>query len=127
MTLFRDGEFRSHSGLMLPFKIECDALGPEDWATVARQVADHGAFRIVVGIPHGGLAFAAALQRYADPSSLVVLIVDDVYTSGNSMREHRARMIDSGVPAEQIRGVVLFARSEPDDWVTPMFRLCVGR
>ena len=110
--LFVDGEIISHSGLSLPYKIECDALSDSEIATLAAEIARHFVFREVVGVPRGGLRLAAALQRYcSDMGDL--LIVDDVLTTGASMEELR--------PGHIAQGVVIFARGPCPSWITPLF------
>lgn len=91
--------FTGHSGGRLYWKIECDALTSGDWQGLAwmvreRLYATHGfkGFRAAVGIPRGGTPFAAALNQHANPHADVVLLVDDVWTTGGSMRQWRARM-----------------------------------
>jgi orotate phosphoribosyltransferase-like protein len=129
VSLFELKDFRSHSGFSLSFKIECDALGDEDLATLARIIVVHMMtkkdmrFGRVVGIPKGGLRLAAELEKYvtADRSG-PVLIVDDVLTTGESM-ENTRRQIWADFPGSEVVGVVLFARVRCPDWVTPVFQL----
>ncbi len=117
MSLFKSGKFTSHAGIELLWKIECDALTDEDWATLAFMVAEKFRFRTVEGIPTGGLKFAKALSPYLTYTSLIHLIVDDVWTTGKSMRE--TKQIDNVI------GVVAFARGpltdEDREWVMPMW------
>jgi orotate phosphoribosyltransferase len=116
MTLFVDGEFTSHSGQRLPYKIECDALTPADLDTLAADVARRFRFSSVHGVPRGGIRFAYALRRYATGSSLdPILIVDDVLTTGTSMEAVRQGM------GGNVFGVVIFARGPCPDWITPLF------
>ena len=56
-NLFTSGDFISHAGLPLKWKIECDAIRPEEWDCLAQMIMEyHGAmpFREVKGIPTGG-------------------------------------------------------------------------
>lgn len=111
--LFQEGEFRSHSGLILPDKIDCDALTEKDWQSVAAWFARRIAFQKAVGVPRGGLRLASALAPYA--TSGPVLIVDDVLTTGGSME--KARLESPGAI-----GAVLFARTrEVPDWILARF------
>jgi predicted phosphoribosyltransferase len=82
------------------------------------MISDMYSFGAVLGIPTGGLRLAYALKQYAIPSSDNILIVDDVLTTGNSM----ARAASPFQP-EYVIGVVIFARGECPDWITPMFTL----
>ena len=69
MNLIIDGEFIAHSGGSLPFKIDCDALSDAELDTLAKQYAKtvHGqVFGEIVGVPRGGLRFAAVLQKYIE-------------------------------------------------------------
>ena len=65
MHLFETGEFKLSSGKKSDWKIECDALVPSDWDTLALIVSKAYKFNRVVGIPEGGLPFAEALEPYA--------------------------------------------------------------
>jgi len=40
MNLFQIGDFISHAGLPLKWKIECDAIKPEEWDALARMIMD---------------------------------------------------------------------------------------
>jgi hypothetical protein len=106
VTLFRRGDFTSAAGLVLPFKIECDALTPEDWACIAyvgaRMMPPFGR---VIGVPRGGLTLAEAMAPYA--TSGAPLVVDDVWTTGKSMM--------AAAPHEPWIGFVAFARGPLPD------------
>ena len=115
--MFKLGDFTSHSGTILHWKIDCDTLGLEDWECIASVVANHlPVFGAVEGVPRGGLCFARALEPYVTSGPL--LIVDDVLTTGGSMEDHR-----DGRPA---MGVVLFARDQPPRWIRSVFRSATG-
>ena len=117
MGLFQLGAFALHSGDDSKWKIECDALTDDDWVTLAYLIQDRCSFRKVVGVPTGGLALARALEQYAQPStSLPILIVDDVLTTGKSMEECKAQF-----PNEVVIGHVAFARDECPVWIDPLF------
>lgn len=87
MNLFQLGNFISHAGNELEWKIECDALTDEDWECLAKMISDRTQFGSVYGIPRGGVKLAAALEKYCKPNHPVRLVVDDVYTTGTSMNE----------------------------------------
>lgn len=115
--LFCRGAFTLHSGATSTFLINCEALTDEALAALA----DHAAtllppFRVAVGIPRGGLRFAAALDPYASGKG-PLLLVDDVLTTGGSMEEARDDF------AEESIGVVIFARGSCPDWITPLFTM----
>lgn len=132
-SLFTAGMFRSHSGIALPFKIDCDALTDDDLKTLARRVSDILRFNAVVGIPNGGLRFSIALQRYVLTRGQIIvmghlpttLIVDDVLTTGNSIERERARLADTLPPGDNMMfaGLVIFARAPCPNWVRSIFQL----
>lgn len=138
MTIFKLGDFRAHSGAVLPWKVDLDDLASDDWACLARVVADLvGTFGRVEGVPRGGLRLADALRQYAvqpvsteeapwrSPYSRArrpLLVVDDVLTTGASMRD-AAGAARGRDPHVLIKGAVVFARSACPAWVTPVFTL----
>lgn len=103
--------FVSHSGILLPFKVECDCLTDEDWNILADIIGSRIDFNEVHGIPRGGLPLAERLQEYAQPQCKKkrrVLLVDDVLTTGSSMcKEYDELKKDDN----KIKGVVVFARN----------------
>lgn len=115
-NLFQYGAFKSHSGLHLPDKIDCDALTSADWDTAAAWVARKISFQDVVGIPRGGLMFASALQQYKRADGhWHMLIVDDVLTTGRSMFEYRQKYPGA-------KGAVLFSRTpNVPEWIFARF------
>ncbi len=117
MNLFERGGFRSHAGLHLSWKIDCDALSPGDWATIARVIGTNFSFDTVEGVPTGGNCLAELLQPYVIIGD-GLLIVDDVLTTGHSMETQRA--------GRHATGVVLFSRGVCPAWVTPIWQLNLG-
>lgn len=124
MSLFQTGYFQLHSGRFDKFKIDCDALSDEDIATIARMLVDRlPPFGEVEGVPRGGLRLANELEKYALPGverkgwygAKALLIVDDVFTTGMSMEEHRGWRL--------AMGAVIFAREDTPEWITPLFRM----
>lgn len=86
MNLFKSGHFILASGQESCFKIECDALTLEDWDTLALMIVMRAKpFGAVVGVPTGGEQLAKALQKYVTKGP--TLLVDDVLTTGQSIRE----------------------------------------
>lgn len=125
--LFQRQDFTSHAGWKLSWKIECDALTDEDIETFAHIISKTFQFGRVVGIPRGGNRLAAALDKYVtgyQPGErFITLLVDDVYTSGASMREARSELSND----EDGVGVVLFARRPPaEPWVHAIFQYWHG-
>lgn len=113
--LFIDGEFVSHSGLTLPFKIDCDALSDSSIETLASEIARRVKFQYVRGVPRGGMRLANALKKHETTGP--VLIVDDVLTTGESMEEARRQHTGHN----DIIGFVIFARGICPTWITPLF------
>lgn len=122
MTLFSSGKFESHSGIELPFKIDCDYLNNEDIGCIAKYIASKCSFGMVFGIPSGGDRLTEALEQYVEPDApFNVLIVDDVLTTGSSMEYEKASM-PTQVHQDDIIGWVIFARIEPPKWINYMFK-----
>ena len=116
MNIFIREDFISHAGLPLTWKVECDALTDEDYEALAKIVSEKMTFRDVKGIPRGGIPFENALKQYCtNNDNDRLLICDDVYTTGTSMRE---------VYEKDAIGVVVFARNEiTDDWIKAIWQL----
>ena len=112
MHLFETGYCELSSGKVSDWKIECDALVSEDWDTLARIVSKRFKFNRVVGIPEGGLPFAAALEPYANKGSKIhpTLIVDDVVTTGRSFEKYRDMLYRDGEIA--VACLAAFSRTE---------------
>ena len=110
--LFEVGDFVSHAGKELPWKIECDAIRPEWWDALARMVMDYQErpFYKAVGIPRGGIPFAQAMNKYAsgDPNDQI-MICDDVFTTGTSFKEYIRENYPDWTMGQGYRWVV-FAR-----------------
>ena len=126
--LFKSGDFKSHSGLDLSWKIEMDVLSDPEWFTIKKMIMEHAPpFREAVGIPEGGVKLGSLLNEHAtgdekDP----VCIVDDVLTTGESMeyflsQYQRNRRL---MPFMAI-GWVVFARGPCPHWVSALFQMPV--
>jgi len=116
MALFQDGEFTAHAGGKLSFKFECDDLSDESIETIAAVITRNFTFSEVLGIPQGGCRLAEALEKHCS-SEDGKLVVDDVYTTGKSMREAREEH------GEDALYIVIFARSQPPPWVKTLLTL----
>lgn len=123
-NLFRLGDFRLHSGTFSTWKIDCDALTDDDiecLADLGRKLV--GTFGQAFGIPEGGNRLAKAMERWADPWSPRILIVDDVLTTGLSMENARQMLPPH---AGEAVGLVIFARGPCAPWVKAIFTVNGG-
>ena len=124
MNIFQEVDFKSHSGLDLSWKIECDGVSKKEWKCLTEMIMDYEKrpFQSAIGIPRGGVVLGSYLNQYStenpdDP----VLIVDDVLTTGGSMEEFkRERMFRN--PTKYI-GWVIFARGFPPEWCRALFQM----
>ena len=122
--LFQLGKFKSHSGLELSWKIECDALGEDEWDCIAQMILEHERtpFRTVVGIPRGGEMLARKLQRYATGESRhPILLVDDVLTTGTSFREFIKEHHNN--KSDEVLCWVVFARESCPPSIKALFQM----
>ena len=123
IELFQKVDFKSHSGLDLTWKIEMDALSHGEWECIAQMIMElTPPFKEAIGIPRGGNILGKLMNKHGtgkreDP----ICIVDDVLTTGGSMNEFRTKRQWRN-PSKYIGGVV-FARSQPPDWVTALFQM----
>lgn len=115
MSLFNWGDFPLSSGKRSPFKIDCNALQPQDWEALADLALCHlRPFSRVEGVPFGGLMLATFLSAFAQKEG-GLLIVDDVFTTGRQIEELRN--------GRMAQGLVVFARAMPPPWIRPLFVL----
>lgn len=125
MSIFKQIVFKSHSGELLNWKIDCDDFTDEDLDTLAFIVSQKFIFNRVIGIPTGGMRFANALTQYIDKKATYPLIVDDVLTTGKSMIAEAKKI--SSCSCSYAIGVVIFSRIENyPDWIHPIFKLNIG-
>ena len=123
--LFKSVDFKSHSGLELKWKIECDALSDPEWFTISQMIMEiTSPFKEAIGIPRGGTKLGNLLNQYGtgkkeDP----ILLVDDVLTTGESMKEFKTKR-QWREPKKYI-GWVVFARTKCRDWVSALFQMSV--
>ena len=123
--LFVEEDFIGHSGGELHWKIECDAIFPNEWKCIARMIMEHEKrpFCAAIGIPRGGVELGRHLNEYAtgnhdkDP----YLICDDVLTTGGSMNEYK----DKYFSKYDCFGWVIWNRGkfENIDWVKSLFTM----
>jgi hypothetical protein len=126
MSWLQIGKFTSHAGLTLDWKIECDDLTSEEIETFALLIYRMmPPFSKVIGIPRGGLRLAEAIGTpdRLDTRWKRLLIVDDVFTTGQSMERARLTAVDNGFNFNEIMGAVMFARAVTPQWIRPIFQL----
>lgn len=118
INLFQFAEFILASGKPSKFKIECNAITPEEWHSLARIVRPIlPPYGRAFGVPTGGDVWASILDHYSTPGEKRYLLVDDVWTTGRSMQ---LSIIRNAAPWH---GVVLFARGPVPKNVTALFHL----
>lgn len=121
MSLFEQGDFTLHSGQRSKYRINCERLTDEDIAMVAKRLSEIvPPFSSVEGIPTGGLRLAEAMKTYYAVNWFPAchLIVDDVWTTGESMIAAR----DAYMGSEEVIGAVIFRRgllNQCPHWVYP--------
>jgi hypoxanthine phosphoribosyltransferase len=125
--MFDKKDFVSHSDTYLTWKVECDALTETDIQTLAWIISQDRKFNSVIGVLRGGVKLAEALTPYCDSASDIILIVDDVLTTGGSMEEVRIKAQEQYVGFD-FRGIVIFCRNieKCPSWVEPIFILSKG-
>ncbi len=128
-NLFQLGDFTLHSGEKSTWKIDCNYLTDEDWETLAfLAFTKLPKFEEIYSVPTGGDMFARKLCRYeivhpyAKRETKVVLIADDVYTTGTSMEAKKKELLTI-YPEDNILGVVVFARKPTPFWIKALFTL----
>lgn len=117
MSLFQRGEFILSSGLNSSFRIDCDYLTDEDIETIAWMINGNlwRDFGTVEGVPTGGLRLAEAMRQYSCPGTDLLLIVDDVSTTGRSLESHRR--------GREAMGAVIFNRGVIPSWCMSLLLL----
>jgi orotate phosphoribosyltransferase len=121
LPLFQQGNFTLASGAKSRWKIECDALTMDDWEGLAAMAMEFlPPFRLVLGVPRGGVPLAKCLGKHARLDAGPTLVVDDVWTTGGSMK----RFIEQHLSyPPQVFGLVAFARNPVEPWVTALFQM----
>ena len=125
--LFVEEDFIGHSGGELHWKIECDALFPNEWKCLARMIMEYEKrpFQAAIGIPRGGVELGRWLNEYStqnpdDP----YLICDDVLTTGGSFDEFVDSYFRNRNPSVGYFGWCVFARDKPrQDWIQSLFQM----
>lgn len=121
-ALFQKKRFQMNAGGWSDFKLECDALGAEDYATLAFLASRKMQWGNVHGVPSGGVPMEEAFRPYCVAGHPTFLIVDDVLTTGGSLVRARERL-EAEAPERTFKGLVVFARGPLPDWVRTFFTL----
>ena len=120
--LFNYGKFTGAGGQELNWKIDCDSLTQGDFDAIADiAVTKLPAFSKVVGVPRGGIFLAQSLNKYCSKEATITLVVDDVWTTGHSMKTF--------VADHQINnwnGFVIFSRGVLSPNIECLFNLELG-
>ena len=126
---FALGKFTLSSGIPSIFKIDCEKFNNDEIMMHAflasRLMAGSQPLRAskIVSIPKGGDRLAQVLNDACRKDDTApIYIVDDVYTTGASMKRMRAELNEQ-FPNADIRGVVLYARGPVPDWVQAVFNI----
>ena len=126
MNIFQQVDFKSHAGLDLSWKIECDGVSKKEWKCLAEMIMDYEKrpFQSAIGIPRGGVMLGSYLNEYStqnpdDP----YLIVDDVLTTGGSMEDFRTSYFRNRDTKTGSFGWVVFARGFPPQWCRALFQM----
>ncbi len=125
MSLFNLGKITLSSGKSSEYKINCDFLTDSDIEAIAYLTSKLvGNFSSVKGVPTGGLRLARAIEKYKNPYSNWILLVDDVLTTGNSMEKLKDLSMEQDVfSGMEIKGAVIFSRGKCPDWITPLLTI----
>ena len=123
IDLFQKINFTSHAGLDLTWKIEMDALTPDEWECIAHMIMELSPpFKEAIGIPRGGNILGKLLNQHGTGKrEQPICIVDDVLTTGGSMNDFKAKRQWRN-PSKYI-GWVVFARNKPPSWVKALFQM----
>lgn len=104
------GDFKAHSGQVLPFKIDCDSFTEADWECCAKIIEQAAKpFSRVISIPRGGDKLAVILNQYRSVVGKTI-IVDDVLTTGMSFYD----VLQNIEYEEDTEGYVVFSRLATD-------------
>lgn len=126
MRLFSTGRYLLNSGIEADWIIDCRALSKYDWealAVIAMERFDLF-FGSASGVPSGGIDFGKAMMRhYSSDAKDRWLICDDVYTTGNSIKHAKQRLLANN-PKLEIHGLVAFARTKPKEkWIDAIWEM----
>jgi Phosphoribosyl transferase domain len=120
--LIQTGDFILNSGLKSDFKLVADDFIRDNLTGLVKLIRRlSGPFGSVYGVPRGGSLLEEALLTLIDRSlTSTVLIVDDVLTTGGSMKRAREKLAGSHT---HILGAVVFSRGRCPLWIRPVFQM----
>ncbi len=122
MSLIQLANFTLSSGSKSSFKLVADQFIEENLEGLVHLIKHLvGPFSSVFGVPRGGLRLAEALKSFAGQDGLM-LLVDDVLTSGRSMERLKQQVFGERV-APPCVGAVIFARGAVPSWIKAVFQL----
>lgn len=124
MNLFQKGDYRLASGERSWFKIDCDALTTADLTVLAELLSERvEPFSNVYGVPTGGLRLASLMREYVTEGVDSVLVVDDVWTTGGTIRAFEKAVLRAHDWKKTSQLAVLFARTPVPMTVRTLFQL----
>ena len=120
--MFEKHRVKLHSWQMSNFKINCDCLNFSDLECLAFLVSKRIQFSEVVPVRERVNQFAAILSKYEKKSrkELPLLLVDDVFITGSSMKEAKLKLAQD---KQNCIGVVIFSRGKCPLWIQPIFQM----
>jgi len=118
------GEFIGAAGFPVPFKIECDYMLAPEWKVIVEACLPKlQPFGKVIGVPKGGLILAELLKPHVTPKANTVLVVDDVWNTGYSMRKIAQKQL--GARFRYWQGLVAYSRGSRPINVVAFMQLVV--
>lgn len=127
IKMFKFKNFKSHTGKLLSWKIECNDLSKDDIKCITNVIIHRISYQHVLCPPTKSKQLRrliALLKHHATKEGrYAYLIIDDVLTTGKSMEQEYQFLQNHGIEKRLITGIVIFARNECPHWITPIFQL----
>ena len=115
--MFRLGEYKSRSGRMLPYKVECNDLTYEDMIAIADHIKRNYEFGAIYAMSENMIPITKMLKEHMS-CHRTILVLDDVLTTGETFKTFK----NTYKGKFDIIGVVIFARGKCPSWVKPIWR-----